>query len=121
MNNMALVENPKSKAMEEKKDENENEVYYRAFPDMNRRINYEDRLVEFEISMPGVEKKNITLKALPTWFHLSGKRGHMEYSANQAFGAEIVPEKTEAKYSNGLLHIKAHIKNPLDDAKKISF
>jgi HSP20 family protein len=117
---MALVENKKSKAMEEKQDDNEeNGIYYRAFPDMRRHIDYDDRIVEFEVSMPGVAKENIVLKALPTWFHLKGRRGHMEYSANQAFGVEIVPEKTEAEYNNGLLHIKAHIKNPLDDAKKV--
>lgn len=115
---MALVENTKSKAMEEKKDE-QSEIYYRAFPDMKRRINYDERKVEFEVSMPGVEKTNIILKALPTWFHLIGNRGHMQYSANQSFGVEIVPEKTVAKYNNGLLHITAFIRNPLDSAKKI--
>ena len=115
---MALVENPKPKAMEETKDE-ENEIYYRAYPDMRRNINYHDRKIEFEVSMPGVKKENVSLKALPTWFHLRGHRGHMEYSANQSFGVEVVPEKTEAKYENGLLRITAYMKNPLDDAKQV--
>lgn len=115
---MALVENKQSKAMEEKKDE-ESEIYYRAYPDMRRRINYSDRIVEFEISMPGVRKENIELKALPTWFSLKATRGHMEYNANQAFGREIIPEKTTAKYDNGLLKIVAKIKDPMSDAKQI--
>jgi HSP20 family molecular chaperone IbpA len=114
---MALVENKQSKAMEEKT--KENEIYYRAYPDMRRRINYEDRIVEIEISMPGVTKENITLKALPTWFHLRATRGHMEYNANQAFGREIIPEKTEAKYDNGLLKIVAYLKDPMADAKQV--
>ena len=117
---MALVENTQSKAMEEKKDEKD-EIYYRAYPDMKRRVNYEDRIVEIEVSMPGVKKENITLKALPTWFHLQATRGHMEYNANQAFGREIVPEKTTAKYDNGLLKIVAHLKDPMADAKKVTF
>ena len=115
---MALVENTQSKAMEEKKD-GDSEIYYRAYPDMRRRINYKDRVVEIEVSMPGVRKENIILKALPTWFHLKANRGHMEYNANQAFGREIVPEKTEAKYENGLLKIVAHLKDPMADAKQV--
>ena len=118
---MALVENKESKAMQ-KKDENDkdNEVFYRVYPDMRRRIDYDDRKVYFEISLPGVAKNDIELKALPTWFHLKGRRGHMEYSANQSFGAKVVPEKTEAKYENGLLQIIGHIENPMDKAKQIS-
>ncbi|MHA1775510.1 MAG: hypothetical protein DRO88_02960 [Promethearchaeia archaeon] len=118
---MALVENEKSKAMQESKTkEEQDEVYYRVFPDMRRRINYEDKKIFIEVSLPGVKKENITLKVLPTWFHLIGRRGHMEYSANQAFGAEVVPEKTKAKYDNGLLEITAYIRDPMDDAKEIS-
>ncbi|MCF2139287.1 MAG: Hsp20/alpha crystallin family protein [Candidatus Lokiarchaeota archaeon] len=117
---MALVENEKSQAMQKSENQEEkDEIYYRVFPDMRRRINYEDNTIYIEVSLPGVKKEDITLKALPTWFHLVGKRGHMEYSANQSFGAEIVPEKTEAKYDNGLLQITAHIRDPMDDAKEI--
>lgn len=116
---MALVENSNSEIMQKKDDERDNEVYYRVYPDMKRRIDYEERKVYFEVSLPGVSKEQIELKALPKWFHLKGRRGHMEYSANQAFGAKIVPEKTEAKYENGLLLITAYIENPLDNAKQI--
>jgi HSP20 family molecular chaperone IbpA len=115
---MALVENTKPKAMEEKKDE-ANEIYYRAYPDMRRRIKYKEKIVEIEVSMPGVKKENITLKVLPTWFHLQATRGHMEYNANQAFGRNILPNKTEAKYDNGLLKIVAHIKDPMAEAKQV--
>lgn len=116
---MALVENKQSQAMEEKEDQEKNEIYYRVFPEMKRQINYQDKSIKFEIALPGVKKENIELKALPTWFYLSGKRGHMEYAANQSFGVEIVPEKTEAKYEEGLLHITAHIRDPMDDAKQV--
>ena len=117
---MALVENKQSKAMEEKKDK-ENEIYYRAYPDMRRRINYKDRIVEIEVSLPGAKKEDIKLKALPTWFHLRATRGHMEYNANQAFGREIVPEKTKANYDNGLLKITAYLKDPMADATSVKF
>ncbi|MHA1518633.1 MAG: Hsp20/alpha crystallin family protein [Promethearchaeota archaeon] len=116
---MALVENKQSEAMQEQAEQKDNEIYYRVYPEMRRRINYKDKTVHFEAALPGVKKENIELKALSTWFHLIGSRGHMEYSANQSFGIEIVPEKTEAKYEEGLLHITAHIRDPLDDAKLI--
>ena len=116
---MALVENKQSEAMQEQAEQKDNEIYYRVYPDMRRRINYKDKTIHFEVSLPGVNKENIEVKALPTWFHLTGSRGHMQYSANQSFGVEIVPEKTEAKYDQGLLHITAHIRDPLDDAKQI--
>ncbi|MHA1672174.1 MAG: Hsp20/alpha crystallin family protein [Promethearchaeota archaeon] len=116
---MALVENKQSEAMQETAEQKDNEIYYRVYPDMRRRMNYKDKTVHFDVSMPGVKKENIELKALSTWFHITGSRGHMQYSANQAFGFEIAPEKTEAKYDQGLLHITAHIRDPLDDAKEI--
>jgi len=44
----------------------------------------------------------------------------MQYCANQSFGVEVVPEKTQAKYENGLLRIKAFIKDPMDAAKSVA-
>lgn len=114
---MALVENKQSEVMQEQS--NKDEIYYRVYPDMRRRIDYKNRTVHFEVSLPGVKKEHIELKTLPTWFYLSGSRGHMQYNANQSFGVEIVPEKTEAKYDHGLLHITAYMRDPLDDAKEI--
>ena len=98
----------------------DNEIQYRVYPDIYRRINHDEKTVELEVSLPGVRKDEIKLKALPKWFHLEGNRGHMQYSANQSWGFEIVPEKTTAKYENGLLKIQAHIKDPLADAKEVS-
>lgn len=104
-------------------EEGHKEPTYRIYPDIYRHVNYAERKVEIEVSLPGVPKEQIDLKALPTWFHLTAKRpdDNVEYSANASFGAEIVPEKTTADYFSGLLKIHAHIRNPLDDAKEISF
>ena len=117
---MSIVEKKPGK-MEEVKDENgeQQKILYQVFPEISRRVEYKDFKVEVEISLPGVRKEDIILKALPTWFHITGRRGQMEYSANSAWGAEIVPEKTKAKYENGLLQILATIRNPMEDAKKL--
>ena len=65
------------------------------------------------------DESRISLKVLPTWFNLTGTYGNMEYSANQSWGIEVVPEKTEAKYENGLLRITAKIKDPYEDAVEL--
>ena len=107
---------------EEKKntDPESEKILYNVFPDMHRHFNSKDQTIEFEVSLPGVAKENIKLKALNGWFNLSAQRGQLGYAANQNWGKEIMPEKTTAKYDNGLLSIKAYIRNPLNDAKVIS-
>ena len=118
--NMAIVESEVKKDIQST-EEKEDKILYNVFPDMRRHIDYKNRRIEFEVSLPGVKKEDIKLKSLPKWFHLEAKRGHLMYSANQNFGKEIVPDKTTAKYENGLLTIKAKIPDPFDGAKEITF
>jgi HSP20 family molecular chaperone IbpA len=115
---MAIVE--KHSDSLQQLEESSDKVLYRVYPDISRRIDHEDRNVGVEISLPGVPKESIGLKALPTWFHLEARRGQMEYNANKSWGFEIIPEKTTAKYENGLLRIHATIRDPLDDAKEVA-
>lgn len=114
---MELVEKAKSEIQKQPEEE---KLLYQIFPDMKRRIDYSQRTVEIEVALPGVQKERISLKVLPTWFSLAARRGQMQYAANQSFGAEVIPERTRAKYDNGLLTIVAHIKDPLDEATEIS-
>lgn len=114
---MAMIEKKKDEIEEEK----ENKVRYRAYPDISTYVDYNNRKVKVEISLPGVSKENISLKALPNWFYINANRDEIEYTANHSWGAEIVPEKTVALYNNGLLKITANIKDPLDGAKVVTF
>ena len=119
---MAIVEREiKENLTEAETKEEEKECLYNVFPDMQRHIDYEKREIKFEVSLPGVKKENIELKALPSWFHLHAKRGQLMYSANQNFGKNITPDKTTAKYEQGLLTITAHIPDPFEGAKEITF
>jgi HSP20 family molecular chaperone IbpA len=117
MKKMAMIEKKKDE-IEEKKEE---KIRYRAYPDISTYVDYNKRLVKVEIILPGVNKENISLKALPAWFFIDATRGEIQYTANHSWGAEIVPNKTEAIYNNGLLKITAHIKDPLDGAKVVTF
>jgi len=120
---MALVEKTPSavEAQTAAKSDAVEDVLYRAYPDMERAVDYRAKTVTIEVSLPGVKKEDIKLKVLPTWFHLIARRGRMEYSANPSFGVEVIPEKTIGKYENGLLIITAHIRDPLDSAKEVQF
>jgi len=109
---MAIVENIQN---------GEQKSIYRINPDVSIDVDYNHRTINIEMALPGVAKKDILLKILPTWFHIQARREDIEYSGSYNFGTIVVPEKTTAKYSNGLLKIQAHIKNPLDDAKLIEF
>jgi HSP20 family molecular chaperone IbpA len=101
----------------------EKKQYHKVFPKIYRHVDYKNNEVKLELSIPGVKEDDIDLRVRPTWFYLSAVRADesMEYSANQSFGADIVPEKTKAEYFSGLLKITAIIRDPMDDAKEITF
>ena len=68
--------------------------------------------LNIEVQLPGVEKKDISLDMRKDSFCLSAPRGEdTEYSGCFNLAHEVVPEKTEAKYENGLLMIFAPIKD----------
>jgi len=118
---MAEIVERKSEAVQDQGNKTQTPEYtYAIYPDIRRTINYDTKSVELEISLPGVKKEDIKLLVLPEIFHLTGQRGQMQYCANQSFGVEVVPEKTQAKYENGLLRIKAFIKDPMDAAKSVA-
>jgi len=109
---MAVVEQSKN---------NNHEVRYRVYPDIDSQVDYRNRTIDIEISLPGAKKEDIQLKFLPEWFYVNAKRDEIEYSGSYNLGTTVVPEKTTAKYSNGLLKVHAIIANPMDNAKTLSF
>nr|MDO8115713.1 hypothetical protein [Candidatus Sigynarchaeota archaeon] len=58
--------------------------FYRTYPRMYRDIDYSDKKVLVEVSIPGVKKEDIELKVLPGSFFLSAVRPEddLEYAAN---------------------------------------
>lgn len=105
------------------RDHKEDEKYHKVYPSIYRNMNYGNKTVQVELALPGVKKEDIEFKVRPTWFHLSAVRtdDEIEYTANERFGVEIIPEKTEAEYFEGLLKITAKVRDPLDSAKEIKF
>lgn len=108
-------------AIVEKSKNTEQEVRYRVYPDIDSQVDYRNQTIDIEIALPGVAKEDINLKMLPEWFYVNAKRDEIEYSGSYNLGTTVIPEKTTAKYANGLLKVHAEIANPMDNAKTLSF
>ena len=68
--------------------------------------------LKVELEIPGVDKKDIKLDMRSNSFCVSAPRGEdKEYSGCFMLAHEVILEKTEAKYENGLLRIFSPIKN----------
>jgi HSP20 family protein len=64
-----------------------------------------------EVEMPGVNKSDIRLDMRSDSLCVSAPRGKdAEYSSCFVLSHEVEPDKTEAKYENGLLRIFSPIK-----------
>jgi HSP20 family molecular chaperone IbpA len=72
----------------------------------------QDGRLRIDMEMPGVDKKDISLEMRKDSFCVSALRGKdTEYSGCFNLAHEVVPEKTEARYEDGLLRIFAPIKD----------
>lgn len=68
--------------------------------------------LRIEMEMPGADKKDISLEMRKDSFCVSAPRGQdTEYSGCFPLSHEVLPEKAEAKYENGLLKIFAPIRD----------
>ncbi len=83
---------------------------------------YDDKknLYNIEVELPGVKKSDIDLKVLPGGFMMKATKGEIEYRGDYTFFCPVEPEKTNAKYQDGLLIIDIPLKEPYEDATKIS-
>lgn len=67
--------------------------------------------LKMELEMPGVDKKDIKLDMRQDSFCVSAPRGEdAEYSGCFMLAHEVLADKTEARYENGLLKINAPIR-----------
>ena len=76
-------------------------------------ISHDDRegRLKIEMELPGVDKKDVKLDMRNDSFCVLASREDTEYSGCFMLAHEVVPEKTEAKYENGLLQIFAPMKD----------
>ena len=76
----------------------------------------EEGKIIIRVVLPGVDKKDIEMKALRDKFLLRGKRDDILYKLDLDLNFNIDPEKTETSYKEGLLRVELKVHNPMDDA-----
>jgi HSP20 family protein len=91
---------------------------------------------EFKVcaEVPGIPKENLDIKVTKDGIEISGKagvqreeeekgylvkeRGYSEVYRKMSFPEEVIPEKAEANFKDGLLEVKIPKKTPTPKAKK---
>jgi HSP20 family molecular chaperone IbpA len=67
--------------------------------------------LHIEVQLPGVNKQDISLEMRKDSFCVSADREQTAYSGCFLLSHIVEPEKAEARYENGLLHVFAPIKD----------
>lgn len=69
--------------------------------------------LQIEIVLPGVEKKDISLKISENSFYVNASKEGVNYKDSYFIACPIIPEKTVATYSNGILKVTVPYREPL--------
>lgn len=79
-----------------------------AYPDDK----YEN--LEIEVILPGVEKKDISFKISESGFFVKARKEGVNYMGSYSINCSVIPEKTVATYSNGILKVTVPYQQPLE-------
>ena len=98
----------------------ENEII-KVSPDVCAYVDDKHTKMNMEITLPGVNKKDIDLKMHDDSMYLKAIRldKNIEYVSALSFCCLVNPEKAHAKYENGLLKIQVPFKEVMEDEHKI--
>lgn len=109
------IEEANKKELVEKKPTSLSKPSFEVRPKYGAWTEGKDRLI-LEVVLPGVDKKNISVKALKDHISLKANRDEIQYILELDLNIDIVPEETKVNYDEGLLHIEFKRFNPLDKA-----
>ena len=79
----------------------------------------EDDNIELRVVLPGVDKKDIEMKALSDTFMLRARRDDILYRLDLDLNVDIDTKKIKAEYHEGLLKVTMVRHDPLDDAYNV--
>jgi HSP20 family protein len=75
--------------------------------------------LNIEITIPGVDKKDIELKIQQESLYLRARRENFDYATALAFCCPVIPEQAKARYEHGLLKIEIPYEKPLEHLVKV--
>lgn len=79
---------------------------------------YHDReKYTIELELPGVAKRDIEFEMTDSTFCLRAPREDIEYSGCWVLAHSVDPEKTKARFKNGLLTVEAPLSKPFKGVK----
>jgi HSP20 family molecular chaperone IbpA len=80
----------------------------------------ENHKLVLEFAIPGAPTDTIDVKILEDRLHLRAPAKEIEYVSALALGWPVKPDKAEATYEHGLLRIEVPLKDPMENAVKLS-
>jgi len=88
-------------------------------PDVCTYNSEDNKTLILEISIPGVDRKDIDLRMLDDSFTLNAPREDVEFTVALSLCCPVRAADTKAEYHNGLLRIEAPYKDFMENAVRV--
>lgn len=82
-------------------------------------INHNEKEYKINIELPGVKKEDISFEITSLGFCLNAPSANFNYSGCWALAHETEPEKSKAKFKNGLLTVTIALKEHVTGKKVV--
>jgi HSP20 family molecular chaperone IbpA len=93
---------------------------FRMSPDVCSYMSEDNNHLNIEVTMPGIDKKNIQLQMVDDSFSLSAAGKDVEYVTASAFCCPVKAAEAQATYENGCLKITIPFKDPFENAVQVA-
>lgn len=91
------------------------EARVRVTPNLCAHVDDRHTKLTLEISLPGVQKENISLTMHEDSFALTASREDIEYVTVSSLCCPVKPHEAKAKYEDGLLKVEVPFREPMED------
>lgn len=96
------------------------ENLFRMSPDVCSYMSEDNNRLNIEVSMPGIDKKDVQLQMVDDSFSLSAAGKDVEYVTASAFCCPVKAAEAQATYENGCLKITVPFKDPFENAVRVA-
>ena len=93
---------------------------FRLAPDVCSYTDEKNQTLNFEVSLPGVKKKDIHLQLIDDGFSLTAPGKDCEYVTALSFCCPVRAKDAQATYDNGCLQVVVPFKDPFQNAVTVN-